>query len=237
MFVQHSERSYHTSEVTSKNNQWEMYSEMVPKYKDTKIRTKEPLEQYNQTKDASDYLWYTTRYHSCLSHLTVSAQCDSLFFLNQKIHLTIFLFVTIFSFRLESDDLPFRGDIRPVLQVKSSAHSMIGFANDAFVGNLDQLCNNLLPPKTLACCKNASKTIVQIKIPLYVGSARGNKQVKGFMFEKPVDLKAGVNHVVLLSSTMGMKVKNCWNCGMGLECKMTDYTALVDSQVKKIWLY
>jgi hypothetical protein len=24
---------------------------------------------------------------------------------------------------------------------------------------------------------------------------------------------------------------------MGLECKMTDYTALVDSQVKKIWLY
>ncbi|KXG36088.1 beta-galactosidase 12 [Sorghum bicolor] len=134
VFVQHSERSYHTSEVTSKNNQWEMYSEMVPKYKDTKIRTKEPLEQYNQTKDASDYLWYTT------------------------------------SFRLESDDLPFRGDIRPVLQVKSSAHSMIGFANDAFVG-----------------------------------SARGNKQVKGFMFEKPVDLKAGVNHVVLLSSTMGMK--------------------------------
>jgi hypothetical protein len=114
---------------------------------------------------------------------------------------------------------------------------MTGFANDAFVGNLDQLCNNLLPPKTLACCKNASKTIVQIKIPLYVGSARGNKQVKGFMFEKPVDLKVGVNHVVLLSSTMGMKVKICRNCGMCLECKMTDYTVLVDSQVKKIWLY
>ncbi|PWZ26783.1 Shaggy-related protein kinase alpha [Zea mays] len=74
------------------------------------------------------------------------------------------------SFRLESDDLPFRNDIRPVLQVKSSAHAMMGFANDAFVG-----------------------------------CAHGNKQVKGFMFEKPVDLKVGVNHVVLLSSTMGMK--------------------------------
>ncbi|KAL5670105.1 hypothetical protein ACJX0J_022326, partial [Zea mays] len=35
--------------------------------------------------------------------------------------------------------------------------------------------------------------------------AHGNKQVKGFMFEKPVDLKVGVNHVILLSSTMGMK--------------------------------
>ncbi|ONM22769.1 Shaggy-related protein kinase alpha [Zea mays] len=39
----------------------------------------------------------------------------------------------------------------------------------------------------------------------FVGCAHGNKQVKGFMFEKPVDLKVGVNHVVLLSSTMGMK--------------------------------
>jgi hypothetical protein len=158
-------------------------------------------------------------------------------FLNQKIHFTIFLFVTIFSFRLESDDLPFRNDIRPVLQVKSSAHSMMGFANDAFVGNLDQLCNNLILPKALACCKNASKTTVQIKIFLHVGCARGSKQVKGFMFEKPVDLKVGVNHVVLLSSTMGMKVKIRRNCGMCLECKMTDYTVLADIQAKKIWLY
>ncbi|OEL28695.1 Beta-galactosidase 12 [Dichanthelium oligosanthes] len=134
VFVQHSERSFHTSEVTSKTNSWEMYSEPIPKYHKTTVRTKEPLEQYNQTKDASDYLWYTT------------------------------------SFRLESDDLPFRGDIRPVLQVKSTAHSMIGFANDAFVG-----------------------------------SGRGSKQVKGFMFEKPVDLKVGVNHITFLSSTMGMK--------------------------------
>ncbi|XP_039792361.1 beta-galactosidase 12-like isoform X2 [Panicum virgatum] len=134
VFVQHSERSFHTSEVTSKNNLWEMFSEAIPKYHTTKIRAKEPLEQYNQTKDATDYLWYTT------------------------------------SFRLESDDLPFRGDIRPVLQVRSSAHSMIGFANDAFVG-----------------------------------SGRGSKQVKGFMFERPVDLKVGVNHITLLSTAMGMK--------------------------------
>ena len=63
VFVQHSERSFHTSEVTSKNNLWEMFSEAVPKYHMTKIRAKEPLEQYNQTKDATDYLWYTTRYH------------------------------------------------------------------------------------------------------------------------------------------------------------------------------
>ncbi|KAL6601348.1 hypothetical protein ACP70R_044568 [Stipagrostis hirtigluma subsp. patula] len=98
VFVHHSERSFHTSDVTNKNNLWEMYSEPIPRYRHTKVRAKEPLEHYNQTKDKSDYLWYTT------------------------------------SFRLESDDLPFRGDIRPVAQVKTSTHSIMGFANDAFVG-------------------------------------------------------------------------------------------------------
>jgi hypothetical protein len=38
------------------------------------------------------------------------------------------------------------------------------------------------------------------------GSARGSKKDKGFMFEKPIDLKIGVNHLALLSSSMGMKV-------------------------------
>lgn len=59
------------------------------------------------------------------------------------------------SFRLESDDLPFRRDIRPVVQVKSSAHAVMGFANDVFVGNLDQLCNkDLVYPNTLTNCKH-----------------------------------------------------------------------------------
>ncbi|XP_014757381.1 beta-galactosidase 12 isoform X2 [Brachypodium distachyon] len=134
VFVQHSERSFHTADESTKNNVWEMYSEPIPRYKVTSVRTKEPLEQYNLTKDKSDYLWYTT------------------------------------SFRLEADDLPFRRDIRPVVQVKSSAHAMMGFVNDAFAG-----------------------------------SGRGSKKDKGFLFEKPIDLRIGINHLALLSSSMGMK--------------------------------
>ncbi|KAL6846042.1 hypothetical protein ACP4OV_023490 [Aristida adscensionis] len=134
VFVQHNERVFRTDEVTNNNKLWEMYSEPILRYRHTKIRAKEPLEQYNLTKDNTDYLWYTT------------------------------------SFRLESDDLPFRADVKPVIQIRSSSHSMMGFANNAVVG-----------------------------------SGRGSKQVKGFMYEQPMHLKVGVNHVTMLSSTMGMK--------------------------------
>ncbi|XP_062196438.1 beta-galactosidase 11-like [Phragmites australis] len=37
-------------------------------------------------------------------------------------------------FRLEADDLPFRSDIRPVLEVSSHGHAMVAFVNDVFVG-------------------------------------------------------------------------------------------------------
>lgn len=77
---------------------------------------------------------------------------------------------------------------------------MIGFANDAFVGNLDQFCDNIVSHHLLQA------QFILIKITVYVGNGRGSKQVKGFMFEKPIDLKVGVNHLTMLSSTMGMKV-------------------------------
>nr|CAG30724.1 putative beta-galactosidase precursor [Hordeum vulgare] len=130
VFVQHSERSFHTAQKLAKSNAWEMYSEPIPRYKLTSIRNKEPMEQYNLTKDDSDYL----------------------------------------CFRLEADDLPFRGDIRPVVQVKSTSHALMGFVNDAFAGN-----------------------------------GRGSKKEKGFMFETPINLRIGINHLALLSSSMGMK--------------------------------
>ena len=38
---------------------------------------------------------------------------------------------------MESDDLPFRRDIRPVLEVGRHGHAMVAFVNDVFVGNLD----------------------------------------------------------------------------------------------------
>jgi hypothetical protein len=122
-----------------RNNPKVFEKKTIPKYHDTKVRPQEPLEQYNQTKDARDYLWYTTRYCSVLSCLF------SLFFiLTSRKSLDCILCSVICSFRLESDDLPFRRDVRPVLQIKSSSHSMIEFANDAFVGNLDRFCNNIV---------------------------------------------------------------------------------------------
>jgi hypothetical protein len=45
------------------------------------------------------------------------------------------------SFKLESDDMPFRRDIRPVLEVNSHGHASVAFVNNAFVGNLE-----LAPP-------------------------------------------------------------------------------------------
>lgn len=73
------------------------------------------------------------------------------------------------NFRLESDDLPFRRDIRPVLEVGRHGHAMVAFVNDVFVG-----CGH------------------------------GTKMNKAFTLEKPMDLKVGVNHIALLSSTLGM---------------------------------
>ncbi|KAL6661951.1 hypothetical protein ACP70R_001335 [Stipagrostis hirtigluma subsp. patula] len=36
--------------------------------------------------------------------------------------------------KLEADDLPFRSDIKPVLEINSHGHAMVAFVNDAFVG-------------------------------------------------------------------------------------------------------
>ncbi|AQK79115.1 putative metal-nicotianamine transporter YSL6 [Zea mays] len=77
------------------------------------------------------------------------------------------------------------------------------------------------------------------------GCAHGNKQVKGFMFEKPVDLKVGVNHVVLLSSTMGMKdsggelaevkggIQECLI--QGLNTGTLDLQAALEGELKEIY--
>lgn len=40
---------------------WEEYDEIIAAFDDTLIRSNLLQEQMNTTKDASDYLWYTTR--------------------------------------------------------------------------------------------------------------------------------------------------------------------------------
>ncbi|KAG8048213.1 hypothetical protein GUJ93_ZPchr0008g12393 [Zizania palustris] len=73
------------------------------------------------------------------------------------------------SFRLEADDLPFRKDIKPVLEVGSHGHASVAFVNDVFVG-----CGH------------------------------GTKMNKAYTLEKAMELKVGVNHISILSSTLGM---------------------------------
>lgn len=102
---------------------------------------------------------------------------------------------------MEADDLPFRGDIRPVVQVKSSSHALIGFVNDAFAGNL---------ANSVTCLSKSRYKLQALKrdfiTTINAGSGRGSKKEKGFMYETPINLKIGVNHLALLSSSMGMKV-------------------------------
>ncbi|XP_043714479.1 beta-galactosidase 13-like [Telopea speciosissima] len=58
--AQHNERGFRVSEVANTNLHWQMSQEKVPTISDASVRSTTPLELMNQTKDTSDYLWYTT---------------------------------------------------------------------------------------------------------------------------------------------------------------------------------
>jgi hypothetical protein len=47
------------------------------------------------------------------------------------------------SFRLEADDLPFRRDIKPVLEVASHGHATVAFVNNVFVGTTRPLLSDI----------------------------------------------------------------------------------------------
>ncbi|XP_038973929.1 beta-galactosidase 11-like [Phoenix dactylifera] len=96
--AQHNARTFHTAKETTEKNKWWMYQEYIPKFRDTKVTSRQPLELMNMTKDTTDYLWYTT------------------------------------SFKLDSEDLPMRHDIRPVLQVSSLGHAIHAFVNGFYIG-------------------------------------------------------------------------------------------------------
>ncbi|PNT68547.1 beta-galactosidase 11 [Brachypodium distachyon] len=74
------------------------------------------------------------------------------------------------SFKLEAEDLPFRKDIWPVLEVSSHGHAMVAFVNGK-----------------------------------YVGAGHGTKINKAFTMEKPIEVRTGINHVSILSTTLGMQ--------------------------------
>ncbi|KAJ4962348.1 hypothetical protein NE237_022287 [Protea cynaroides] len=57
---QHNSRNYRVSKVANRNLRWQMSQEKVPTIKHAPIKSITPLELMNQTKDTSDYLWYTT---------------------------------------------------------------------------------------------------------------------------------------------------------------------------------
>ncbi|PSS12101.1 Beta-galactosidase [Actinidia chinensis var. chinensis] len=57
--AQHNARNFHPSKKASDLN-WEMSQETVPKIDELSLKSKEPMELYNLTKDTSDYAWYTT---------------------------------------------------------------------------------------------------------------------------------------------------------------------------------
>ncbi|XP_043697518.1 beta-galactosidase 11-like isoform X2 [Telopea speciosissima] len=60
VIAQHNSRSFKVSEKANSNLRWEMSREPIPTIKDAVVKHLTPLELMNQTKDTSDYLWYTT---------------------------------------------------------------------------------------------------------------------------------------------------------------------------------
>lgn len=146
--AQHNQRTFHFTDQTVQKNVWQMFDEeKIPKYKQAKIRMRKAQELYNLTKDKTDYVWYTTRYERllCLA-LRAPAQCDVVMSV-----LTVgeCLFC---SFKLEADDMPFRRDIRPVLEVNSHGHASVAFVNNVFVGNLELAHVLLLFPSVHCFC-------------------------------------------------------------------------------------
>ncbi|OVA19595.1 D-galactoside/L-rhamnose binding SUEL lectin domain [Macleaya cordata] len=59
--AQHNARTFHKSEVANKDIKWEMSHEKIPTVDEAPIKFDKPLELLAQTKDTTDYLWYTTR--------------------------------------------------------------------------------------------------------------------------------------------------------------------------------
>ncbi|KAJ3692809.1 hypothetical protein LUZ60_011904 [Juncus effusus] len=131
--AQHNSRTFHLTKQSQDNNVWEMHQEPVPRYREASIKTQEPLELFNMTKDNTDYMWYST------------------------------------SFKLDDEDLPMRRDIRPVLQISNLGHVMHAFVNG-----------------------------------IYVGTGHGTKIEKSFVFQKPMDLKSGANHISLFNLMVGL---------------------------------
>lgn len=57
---QHNARSFAISKKANKNLKWEKYHDKIPAAHDCPIKSKNPLELFETTRDTSDYLWYTT---------------------------------------------------------------------------------------------------------------------------------------------------------------------------------
>ncbi|KAJ3692808.1 hypothetical protein LUZ60_011903 [Juncus effusus] len=60
--AQHNARTFHVVKQNQQKNEWMMYQERIVRFRDTSMKTREPLELFNMTKDKTDYLWYTTSF-------------------------------------------------------------------------------------------------------------------------------------------------------------------------------
>ncbi|KAL8482213.1 hypothetical protein ACS0TY_028386 [Phlomoides rotata] len=73
--TQFSTRSRHPSLKLGSKEMWQEFSEVIPAFDDTSLRSNSLLEQMNTTKDTSDYLWYTASYHqSAESHSMITVK-------------------------------------------------------------------------------------------------------------------------------------------------------------------
>ncbi|KAF3324950.1 beta-galactosidase 11-like isoform X1 [Carex littledalei] len=60
--AQHNSRTFQTAKQTQEKNVWKMYKEPILKYRHTSVKTQEPQELFEMTKDKTDYAWYSTSF-------------------------------------------------------------------------------------------------------------------------------------------------------------------------------
>ncbi|KAF6166452.1 hypothetical protein GIB67_038189 [Kingdonia uniflora] len=58
---QHNARNFRKSKNANKDRKWVMSQDVIPTIGDCHVKEQSTMELFNQTKDISDYLWYTTR--------------------------------------------------------------------------------------------------------------------------------------------------------------------------------
>lgn len=167
-----------------------MHKDHIPRFRDTRVRSRSTLELFNMTKDTSDYLWYTTRWAT--HHFRMALDIIRL--------LTVLsapsqLQVRGWWFTQEAWHPPCIAGLKPwpcnacFRQWKARRYDCL----------VPHILRYIRLPMPLRCTH-----LMYLSLP---GSGHGTNIEKSFVFHQPIALGAGINHVTILCMTIGLPVQ------------------------------